>query len=56
MTLPLPAAVVEGYDLLLIGPDGTESPITTKASSGGVTFSLPFTGGSVGFLRLRPQA
>ena len=56
VTLTLPAAVVEGYDLLLIGSDGTESPITTKASSGGVTFTLSFgNDGPVCFLRLQPQ-
>ena len=57
VTLTLPAAVVEGYDLLLIGADGAESPITTKASSGGVTFTLPFPGGGPAcFLRLQPKA
>ena len=51
VTLTLPAAVVDGYDLFLIGPDGTETEVATKASSGGVTFMLPFTnGGPVLFL------
>ena len=57
VTLTLPAAVVEGYDLLLIGSDGTETEVTTKVSKNSVTFTLPFTGGGpVCFLRLRPRA
>ena len=56
VTLTLPASLAEGYDLLLIGPDGTESPITARAGKDGVTLSLPFGDGPVCFLRLRPQA
>ena len=57
VALTLPAAVVEGYDLFLIGSDGTETEVATKASSGGVSLTLPFTdGGPVCFLRLSPKA
>ena len=57
VTLTLPAAVVEGYDLFLIGADGAESPIETKVGKNSVTFTLSFTGGGpVCFLRLRPKA
>lgn len=59
-TLTLPAALLEGYDLVLIGPDGQETPISLETDGDTVRFTLDFGTADdplpVRFLRLRPKA
>ena len=56
----MPAALLEGYDLVLIGPDGQETQLAPVIADGLATFTLDLTAGdapqSVGFLRLQPKA
>ncbi len=59
-TLTLPAALLEGYDLVLIGPDGQETPVAVETDGDTVRFTLEFGTADdplpVRFLRLRPKA
>lgn len=59
-TLTLPAALLEGYELVLIGPDGQETPVAVETDGELVRFTLEFGTADdplpVRFLRLQPKA
>lgn len=40
----VPTELVEGYELMLLESDGTETPLETKTSAGGTTFMLSYYG------------
>ena len=59
-TLTLPVALLEGFDLVLIGPDGQETPVSLETDGETVRFTLEFGAEDdllpVRFLRLLPKA
>ena len=60
VTLTLPAALLAGYDLLLIGPDGAEMPLELTVQGDRITLTLTFGTAEdpqpVQFLRLQPRS
>lgn len=44
ITFTLPAEALNGASLVLVSPDGTETPLSLKEENGAVSFTLDFTG------------